>query len=72
MTRHERVSADIHMTFDLIRHLIAHPDELEQLPDKAVIRIVSTDRAIEAPAPDDLPTIVFVAERSFRRVKTAA
>ncbi len=71
MTRHERVSADIHMTFDLIRHLVAHPEELEQLPDRGVVRIVSTDRPAE-PETSGEPTITFVAERSFRRVKSAA
>lgn len=55
MTRHERVSADVHMTFDLIRQLIEHPEELEQIPDQAVVQIVSTDRPMGAPAPDSVP-----------------
>ena len=72
MTRHERVSADVHMTFDLIRHLIEHPEDLEQIPDQAVVQIVSTDRPMAAPVPDGVPTVTFLANRSFRRVKTAA
>jgi len=72
MTRRERVSADIHMTFDLIRHLIEHPDEIEQIPDQAVVQIVSSDRPMGPPTPEGVPTATFLAHHSFRRVKTAA
>ena len=44
MTRQESVAREIHLAFDLLRHLCANPEQLEKIPDGAYVEIVTSER----------------------------
>jgi hypothetical protein len=71
MTRKERVDAEIRITFDLIRHFIAHPEDLDAIPDGAYVDVISSDH-VPLPVPEGATRVLFVASRTFRRLHPAA
>lgn len=71
MTRKERATVEIRLGFDLLRHFIAHPKDLDQVPDGAYVDVVSSDHhPLEVPPGEQL--VLFEATRSFRRMRPAA
>lgn len=71
MTRHELISREIHMAFDLVRYLIENPPLLDEIPEGAVVNVESPDRP-PIPAPRGVPVVAFTARRVFRRSGEAA
>jgi hypothetical protein len=67
MTKRERIDAEISVTFDLVRFLVDHPGVLKEIPDGAVIEVISGDRPIP-PRSGARRVVTFVARRAFKRV----
>lgn len=70
MTRHERVGREIQVAFDLLRHLIAHPEDLEDIPSGSYVDVVAPDH-VPQPVPEGKPLVLFESTRVFRRVRSA-
>lgn len=67
MTKRERIDAEISVAFDLLRFLIEHPAVLKDIPEGAVVEVVSGDRPVP-PGAGGSSAVTFVARRTFTRV----
>jgi hypothetical protein len=47
MTKKEYVSNNLGMTFDFIKHLIDHPEDIEIIPDGAELDFVDKDTPVK-------------------------
>ena len=71
MTQKERVAAEVRLGFDLLRHFIAHPKDLEQVPNGAYVDVVSSEHyPLQVPKGEQV--VLFEATRTFRRHRPAA
>ncbi len=71
MTKHERVGREIQVAFDLLRHLMAHPEDLDDIPNGAYVDVVAPDH-VPVPLPEGEAVALFEATRVLRRVHAAA
>ena len=71
MTHKERAAVEVRLGFDLLRHFIAHPKDLEQVPNGSYVDVVSSEH-FPLPVPKGEELVLFEASRTFHRHKPVA
>jgi hypothetical protein len=68
MTRKEKISKDIHLTFEFLRQVVDNPKILDKIPDGSVLEFVEDDRPQKEKA--SKKTKAKIANRKFLRVRS--
>lgn len=71
MTKQEHIGREIQVAFDILRHVIDHPDDLKDIPDGAYVDSVAPDH-VPLPVPSGESLVLFKSTKVLKRIRSAA